>query len=262
MLVSIIVPAYKQEKTIKKDILNIHKVMSSTRYEFEILVVVDGFLDDTFKRAKSLELDNIKVLGYEKNRGKGFAVRYGMTRARGGLIAFIDSGMEIDANGISMVLEHMQWYSADIIVGSKRHPASRVHYPFIRRVYSIGYQLLVLMLFWLRIRDTQTGLKVFRREVLEDTLPRLTIKQYAFDIELLAVANYLGYKRIYEAPVQVSFDFSSGSRFAGFMLFDPLIRSMLIDTLAVFYRMRIKNYYATKNKSRWRKDPELVVLNK
>ena len=187
MLVSIIIPAYKQEKTIKKDITNIHKVMSHTRRKFEILIVVDGFLDNTYERAKKIKLKTVRLFGYEKNRGKGFAVRYGMARAKGSLIAFIDAGMEINANGINMLLEHMEWYKADIIVASKRHPASKVSYPFFRRIYSVGYQVFVFILFRLKIRDTQTGLKIYKKDVLSDALPRLVIKEYAFDVELLDV---------------------------------------------------------------------------
>lgn len=257
MLVSVIVPAYKQEKTIKKDLENILSVMESTRYAYELIVVVDGFVDKTSEQAGKLKRDNVKVIGYEKNRGKGYAVKYGMARAKGDVIAFIDAGMEIDANGISMILEHMQWYRADIIVGSKRHPASKVHYPTIRRIYSFGYQMLVYVLFWLRVKDTQVGLKVYRRKVLDDVLPRLVVKEYAFDIELLAVANYLGYKRIYEAPVEIKYEYTSGGRFEGFLFLDPFIRGMLIDTLAVYYRMRILKFYDDKNKDGWKAFHEL-----
>lgn len=257
MLLSIIVPAYKQEKTIRKDIKNIYNVMCNTRWDFEIIVVVDGFLDKTFEEAKKVKLETVSIIGYPTNRGKGYAVRYGMARALGDYIAFIDSGMEIDANGISMILEHMQWYNADIIVGSKKHPASKVSYPSIRKFYSFGYYLLVRILFGLNVKDTQTGLKVYKRKVLEDVLPRLLIKEYAFDIELLAVSHYLGYKRIFEAPVEIKWDFKSGSRFNGLLFLEPLIRKMLLDTMAVFYRMHILKYYDTKSKRYWRYDNEL-----
>lgn len=259
MLVSIIIPAFKQEKTIKQDIENIYNVMRQTRWQFEILVVVDGFLDRTYEKVKELENDFVKVYGYKTNRGKGFAVRYGMSRSKGEYIAYIDAGMEIAANGISMILEHMEWYKADIIVGSKRHPASKVHYPLLRRIYSMGYQLLTFILFRLRVRDTQAGLKVYRRNVLEDVLPRLVIKEYAFDIELLAVSNFLGYKRIFEAPVEISWEFGSGSRFKGFLFLDPFIRHMLQDTLGVFYRMYILKYYDSGNKRKWIYDKELEM---
>lgn len=256
-LVSVIIPAYKQEKTIEKDLRNIYSVMSKTRWDFEIILVVDGFQDDTFKKAQKVKRKNIKVVGYETNRGKGYAIRYGMARAVGDYIAFIDAGMEIEPNGISMLLEHMEWYDADIMIGSKRHPASKVNYPVVRKIYSFGYHAIVKILFRIPVKDTQVGLKVFKRKVLEEVLPRLVIKEYAFDIELIAVAHRLGFKRIYEAPVYLSMNFGSGTRFTDFFIFSPFIRGMLYDTMGVFYRMYILHYYDDKSRQRWIYDKEL-----
>lgn len=260
MLISIIIPAYKKEKSIYQDVKNIHEVMSSTRWDFEIIVVVDGFVDKTLEKAQPLEkqFSNIIVTGYSTNKGKGYAVRYGMARSKGDYVSFIDSGMEINPNGISMLLEHMEWYKADIVVGSKKHPVSKVNYPLLRKIYSFGYHLIVRVLFGLRIKDTQTGLKVYRRKVLEKVLPRLIVKQFAFDIEILAVANYLGFNKIYEAPVEILWDIEE-TGFKKFLFFDPFIRSMLIDTLAIFYRLKILNYYNDKNKRKWVYDEELQM---
>jgi len=180
-----------------------------------------------------------------------------MVRARGDYVAFIDSGMEIQPNGISMLLEHMEWYNADIMMGSKRHPASKVNYPFFRRVYSFGYHAIVKILFRIPVKDTQVGLKVFKRNVLEAVLPRLVIKQYAFDIELLAVAYRLGFRRIYEAPVYITIDFGSGTNFGTFFPFSYYIRRMLADTLGVFYRMYFLHYYDDRSKQKWIYDKEL-----
>lgn len=257
-LVSVIIPAYKQEKTIVKDINRIHKVMSQTRWDFEVVVVVDGFLDKTFQKAKKIKKKNVRVFGYKNNKGKGYAVRYGFARARGDLIAFIDSGMDINPNGISMVLEHMQWYNADVIVGSKRHPASKINYPLIRRLYSISYYILVRILFNLKLRDTQSGLKVFKRKVLEKVLPRLVVKEFAFDIEILAVAQYLGFNRIFEAPIEIVWE-KDNTNFTALMLLDKNIQTMLLDTVAVFYRLRILNYYSNDKRRRWVYDKELEL---
>ncbi|GIW69573.1 MAG: dolichol-phosphate mannosyltransferase [Patescibacteria group bacterium] len=257
-LVSIIVPAYKQEKTIMQDLENIVDTMLQTRWRFEIIVVVDGLIDKTYDIAKSLESKLLKVYGYETNKGKGYAIRYGMARAEGDYISFIDSGMDINPNGISMLLEHMEWYGADIIVGSKEHPVSLVKYPFIRKIYSWGYHTLVFLLFGIKVKDTQTGLKVFKREVLEKVLPRLLVKAFAFDVELLAVSYYLGYKKIYEAPVSVNLDFSKSS-FSPFFIFDKNIRKMILDTFAIFYRLFILRYYDDKSKRKWVYDKELEM---
>lgn len=258
MLVSIIIPAYNQEKTIKKDIEMIDKVMSQTRWDYEIIVVNDGSSDNTFSESKKLSKKNILAIGYEKNHGKGYAIRYGMAKSKGDYIVFIDSGMDLDPNGISMILEHMEWYDADIMVGSKRHPVSKVNYPFMRKVYSIVYYLLVKILFGLQVKDTQVGLKVFRRPVLEKVLPRLLIKRFAFDIEILAVSRRLGFKRVFEAPIRLTHDFSN-TNFSYMILFDKNIRSMLIDTIAVFYRLRILKYYDDNNKRKWVYDKDLEM---
>ncbi len=259
MLVSIIVPIYNQERTIRKDLETIHDVMEKTRWDFEIIGVVDGSPDNSFKEAKKTKESKIKVHGYNTNRGKGYAVRYGMARALGDLIAFIDAGMDINPNSISMVLEHMEWYDSDIIVASKRHSASKVNYSGLRRLYSIGYYFGVRLLFGLNIRDTQTGLKIYKRHVLEDVLPRLLVKAFAFDIELLAVAHRLGYRKIHEAPVELALDFTEGSKWDRNrpLFLDPHILAMLIDTLAVFYRLKLLEYYDNHNQRKWVYDKEL-----
>lgn len=257
--VSIIVPAYRQEKTIQQDIRRIDKTMSKTRWKYEIIIVVDGFLDKTFQNAKKLNRKNVKVFGYESNRGKGFAVRYGMARAKGDYIAFIDAGMDINPNGISLILEHMEWYDADIIVGSKRHPASKITgYPPMRKIYTYGYFIIQKVLFRLRVSDTQVGLKVYKRAVLERVLPRLLVKEFAFDVELLAVAKYLGFKKMYEAPVEISLN-PDISNFTPLLFLDNHVRRMLIDTFAIFYRMYILRYYHSESYRSWVYDKELQM---
>lgn len=251
MMLSIVVPAYKQEKTIVRDISRIHRVLSQTRFRYELIIVVDGFVDRTYERAKKIENRKTLVIGYPTNKGKGYAVRFGMRRAHGDVIAFLDSGMDLDPNGISMIIEHMLWYRADCIVGSKRHPASKVQYPPIRRLYSYGYQWIVRILFHISVRDTQVGLKVFRRELLSAVLPRLLVKKHAFDIELLAVARRMGFSRIYEAPIELRYNFTSHIQAS-------TIFEMLWDTLAVFYRMHIVRYY-DQPRRRWRFDKELKM---
>lgn len=244
---SVIVPAYRQAKTIVKDIKRIEKVLNFIRHPFEIIVVVDGRGDGTYRNAKKIRSKKVTVLGYKKNQGKGYAVRYGMKRAKGDYVAFIDAGMEIDPNGISMILEHMQWYKADIIVGSKRHPVSVVNYPFSRRILSFGYQWLIRLFFRLTVKDTQAGLKIYKKKVLEKILPRLVVKKYAFDLEMLAVARKCGFKRIYEAPIKLNYNFSDLTHASTL----KEIIHILIDTLAIFYRLYIIKYYDGRNWRKW-----------
>lgn len=255
---SIIIPAYRQEKTIVEDLRSIKSATDSLGIPYEIICVVDGEVDRTFFLAKKFaeKHSNIRVVGYRENKGKGYAVRFGMVKSKGNIVAFIDAGMDLNHNGLTMCFQHFYWYNADIVVGSKRHPASKVEYPWQRRILSFGYQVLVRLLFGLNVKDTQVGLKLFRREVLEKTLPRLLVKRYAFDIEILAVANYLGFRKIYEAPVEIKMEFGGASSVTskGFL---KTVFHMLRDTLAVFYRLKILGYYADSNKRKWVYDPEL-----
>ena len=105
-----------------------------------------------------------------------------------------------------------------------------------RRLQSFVYQVLVAALFTINVKDTQTGLKLFRREVLQATLPRVLVKRYAFDLELLVVAHHLGYRRVVEAPITIQEQFATTTNLRA-------AARVLVDTAAIFYRLRILKYY-------------------
>lgn len=238
-LVSVIIPVYKQEKTVVKDLLAIVETLKKIRYDYELIVVVDGQADKSYQKAKKLSSNKVRVYQFKENHGKGHAVRFGMKKAKGDYIAFLDAGMEIDPNGISMLLEHLEWYNADIIVGSKRHSVSVVSYPLVRRILSFGYFCLVKLLFGVKVKDTQAGIKIFKKEVLEKVRPVLLVKSYAFDIELLSVAYHFGFKRIYEAPIKLDYQFNNLTSAVTLRT----IGRILWDSAAVFYRLKILRYY-------------------
>lgn len=237
---SLIVPAYKQEKIIVNNLRHFQRVLDTIRYDYEIIVVIDGMVDKTFQILKRLRIPKVKILAYEDNQGKSYAIRLGMYEAAGDFVMFMDSGEEIDPNGISMLLEHMEWYDADIIVGSKRHPASFVNYSLIRRVLSYGYYYFVRLLFGVNVRDTQAGIKIFRKSVLAKILPRLVEKKFAGDLEMLVVAKQCGFIRIFEAPIKL--DYHTG-KFTSAATLQSII-GIFTDTLAIFYRTYITRYYA------------------
>jgi glycosyltransferase involved in cell wall biosynthesis len=253
-LVSVILPAFKQERTIVKNARRIEKVLTQLPHPFEIIIVVDGLVDQTFQNAKKISSKNVKVFGYENNKGKGYAVRYGMVRSRGNIVGFIDAGMDLNPKGLSVLVDKLEREKMDIVIGSKRHKDSKVKYPYNRQVLSILSQLFIRFLFGLNVRDTQVGMKFFRREVLETVLPRLLVKRFAIDIEILAVAYYLGYRNIGESPVEITHDFEGS--IVSQNLFGSILRTF-VDTLAIFYRLRILHYYDDVSKRKWKFDPEL-----
>src|SRR5258708_4393194 len=102
---SLIIPAYMQGRTIERDVLRVKRILEKMPYRYEIIVVVDGELDNTFERAKRVKSSRVKVVGYKKNHGKGYAVRYGMANAKGDIVAFLDAGMDIDPTAVSLLLD-------------------------------------------------------------------------------------------------------------------------------------------------------------
>lgn len=240
---SLIIPVYKKEESIVSNLHRIKSVLDTIRYDYEIITVIDGMVDHSYEKIKESEVDKVKVLAYKENHGKSYAIRTGMQQAKGDYIMFIDSGSEIDPNGISMLLEHMEWYDADIIVGSKRHPASQVNYSLSRKVLSYGYYMLVKILFGIHVHDTQAGIKIFRKPVLEKLLPRLLEKKFAGDLEMLVAAKQLGFKRIFEAPIKLDYTLEKVTNAATM----HSIYYIFLDTLAIFYRARILGYYKSSH---------------
>lgn len=236
---SLIIPVYKQSKIIVANLHRIKAVLDKIRYDYEIIVVIDGLTDNSLDKITKVNFSKVRTVAYDKNHGKSYAIRLGMSYAKGDYIMFHDSGREIDPNGISMLLEHMEWYQADIIVGSKRHMASQVKYSLARKLLSQCYYGLVKILFGVKVKDTQAGIKIFRRSVLTKILPRLVEKKFAGDLEILVVAEIMGFKRIYEAPIKLNYILGGITSAATV----KSIINILIDTLAIFYRKNILGYY-------------------
>jgi glycosyltransferase involved in cell wall biosynthesis/O-antigen/teichoic acid export membrane protein len=203
---------------------------------YEIIVVSDGSTDETVDIAEEFSSDDLRVLHYPKRGGKGYALQVGLTEARGRYVAFVDADGDIGPEAIRPFLTIMKLYEPDVVIGSKRHPLSEVYYPPVRRIMSWTYHKLARLLFRVNVRDTQTGLKLVRRDVLAAVLPRLFEKRYAFDLELLVVARTLGYKRIFEAPVRIDYKFTS-------QISPRSVFRIALDTAAIFYRHHILGSY-------------------
>lgn len=243
--VSLIIPIYRQEKTIVKNLRHIKSALDNIRYNYEIIAVVDGLIDKSLRLIKEAKIANVKTIGYIKNQGKAYAIRLGMSKAKGDYVMFMDSGMEIDPNGISMLLEHMEWYNADIIVGSKRHAASQVKYPVARKILSYGYYYAVKFLFKIKVKDTQAGIKIFRKKTLQTILPRLKERQFAGDLEMLVAADTMGFKRIFEAPIKLDYKLAKVTSAATM----NAIKGIMLDTLAIYYRKNFTHHYNKSHKN-------------
>jgi glycosyltransferase involved in cell wall biosynthesis len=230
---SLVLPAYNEEDSIEVALDTLDRVVKDTRLRYEIVVVDDGSIDST--RVKAIKYANrnghVRVISYDKNVGKGYAVKKGFLKAVGDAVVFTDSDMEIDLEGVSRYVEALRF--GDIVIASKWHPESLVKIPLIRRILGHGFNMLVRLLTGVKMKDTQTGLKAIRRKVFEDIFPRLAVKRYAFDVELLAVANLCGLK-VVEMPVNVQMRALFSLREAW---------RMFVDLLGIAYRLKVIHWY-------------------
>jgi glycosyltransferase involved in cell wall biosynthesis len=208
---------------------------------FEVIVVCDGSSDRTAERAMAVSDPRVRVLRYDSQQGKGAAVTCGLAHARGRLVGWLDSDLDVEPDVIVRAARRFECApEVDAVIGSKRHPQSAVDYPLIRRIYSWGYQLLVRALFRINVRDTQVGAKLFRREMLDTVVPLLLVKRYAYDLELMAVGAEFGFDRIEEVPIRLDY------RFSGTGIGSAAVRSMLVDTLAIAYRIHFRHWYVRR----------------
>jgi glycosyltransferase involved in cell wall biosynthesis len=238
-MLSILMPAYNEAHSIAENVCETVETMHALGIDFEIVVIDDGSMDGTDAAASNALMawpDHVRVVRCSRNEGKGNALICGASYARGDYVAFLDADMDLHPEQLASFFAIMDARAADAVIGSKFHPESKVDYPFVRRIYSFFYYMLVRALFGLPVRDTQTGIKLFKRPVLDRVLPRILVKRFAFDLELLANAHHFGY-RIVEAPVSVNF-----KRVCSRLRL-PAVWNVFLDTLAIFYRMRILRYY-------------------
>ncbi len=237
-LLSIIMPVYNLERLISDNISRVDALFRNV-IPYEIVPVDDGSVDgtaDAIRRAAAAHPDIVKPVFLTGNRGKGAALSQGFAATTGSHILLLDADLDLNPELIWTFFAIMRRDRADIVIGSKMHPDSKIDYPWRRRLASRVYYGIVKMLMGLPVQDTQTGMKLFRRPALEYALSRMLAKRFAFDLEVLSIANEKGFVTS-EAPVELDFHDKAGC------LSVQTIREVMVDTLAIFYRLRILGYY-------------------
>ncbi len=238
---TVVLPCHNSGESLRKVLVRLTRAALESS-SVEVIVVSDGSTDDTVEIARSFG-SPVKVIELAQRGGKGGALRAGLSQAQGRYIAFMDSDGDISPDDIRPFIALMELYQPDIILGSKRHPMSRVSYPATRRLMSWIYHKLARLLFRVNVRDTQTGLKMIRREVLDAVLPQMLEKRFAFDLELLVVARLLGFKHVFEAPVRIDYQFRTSVDVRQSL-------RILVDTLGIVYRRYVLNSYVASPKRR------------
>lgn len=198
MKISVVLPAYNESSRIVASVKKVNRFLARRYEDYEVIVVDDGSTDETARISEEL---GVKVVRNGVNRGKGFAVRCGVSAAS------FPTVLMTDCDAATPIRELDRMHKAldtgyDIVIGSRNMPGSNVgvYQPFYRRLAGQAFPLMVRLMLGLKYRDTQCGFKIFRTDLVRDIMTRQTIERFAFDVELLYIAEKMG-AEVKELPV-------------------------------------------------------------
>ncbi len=232
MKLSVVIPAYNEEKRIAHTLQNINQYLQKQSYQYEILVLVDGAKDNTAQVVRDLEssMPNAKLIDNKDNKGKGGVVKQGMLAATGDVRVFMDADNSTTIDHIEKFLPFFE-QGYGIVVGSRRIAGSdiAVHQPFFRDFLGGVFRFIVHTIVPLGVTDSQCGFKAFSAHATEIIFPQQTIMRWAFDVEILALARKYNMK-IKEVPVRWINDQASTVKVSGMI-------HMLIEIMQVRWNL-------------------------
>lgn len=208
--VSILLPAFNLADSIGANIVRV--VAATTELSpVEVIVADDGSSDGTraISEETAARFGNVTVVGHSPNQGKGAALQAAFAASKYRTVVFLDADLDLPPEQVPWFVGQLESGGTDAIVGTKQGAMEPGRYPMLRRVLSRIFSAVIRLLFRLPVDETQTGLKAFRRDALDDVLPTLTVRRYTYDLELLVALNRKGYT-ITEAPVELA-ERASGS---------------------------------------------------
>lgn len=213
---SLVVPAYNEENRLLPSLQRIDEYLSTRPYASELVLVDDGSTDRTAELLRGLrptapDRVQARLLSHDRNRGKGAAVRTGCLAAQGESVVFTDIDLAVPVEEIDRVLERLE-AGADVVVGTRLHPGGedmRSSQPLLRRLAGRLFVLVRRLVALPEHQDTQCPLKGFRRAAAQRLFAAQRLSGWAFDVEVLYLANRWGLK-VEELPVR--WDHVEGSR--------------------------------------------------
>lgn len=194
-MVSIIIPCYNEEKCIKKSVTEIINYMNDEKIDYELICVNDGSTDNTKKILENI--NTIKLISYDENMGKGYAVKQGILAASGEKIIFMDADLSTDLSAIKKGLKRNE----DIVIGSRALKNSIIlDKPLMRKISSFISNKIITLMIGTNIKDTQCGFKIFKSDIIKQIVEKQTINRWAFDVEYIYIAK-LNHYSVKEIPV-------------------------------------------------------------
>ncbi len=204
-MISVIIPAYNEEKTVEKCFQRVYEVLSSKGYDFEIFLEQEGSSDRTPQIIERLAREHYAVhsLSFKERKGKGFGIKRCLEKAKGEIIVVLDADLEYPPEKIPEMVEKILRGEADLVVAQRVDVKRSV----LRKILSSLYRLVLRVLFGRDFLDPQSGLKAIRREVIKEIWP---IKSDGFEIdaEILVKASKKGFSISY-VPVKYVYRGSS-----------------------------------------------------
>jgi dolichol-phosphate mannosyltransferase len=231
--ISVIVPVFNQESKISYSLEKIKQAVESAFTNYELIAVNDGSTDNTLTILEGIALtdQHIRILSYTPNKGKGYAVRYGVSHSLGDVVMFLDGDLDISPDSIRDYVEMLS--TSDLVIASKRHPKSSVTIPKSRAFLSRAFNVLIRVATGIPQTDTQAGFKAGNGEIMRKIFRNISVRRYAFDVELFTIASILHLK-VQEMPVIMKIDRKFSTK---------EIMNMFIDVTRIWYKYRIAHRY-------------------
>lgn len=198
---SVIIPAYNEEKRLGPNLKPVLKYLDVHFPNYELVIIDDGSTDNTVQTVSKEIINNtkVKLIAYQPNRGKGYAVRTGVMASKGDLVLFMDADLSTPLEEIPHIIELLKNY--DVVIGSRGISKVVKQAPIHRRLASFIFdQIKYFMVGLRRFKDTQCGFKVFRGPIARQLFAKSQVDRFMFDVEILYLAEQRGL-RIGEMPV-------------------------------------------------------------
>lgn len=200
-MLSLVIPFYNCEELVHNTVTKVIKYREKYMPSIEFIAINDGSSDNTLTELKKFENSGVRVVSYDKNIGKGGAIREGVMAAKGNVIIFTDADLAYGLEPVSQFAKEMK--TADIVIGTRRHDKNIARsYGFVRLMSSKAFSFITEKFLHLEIEDTQCGFKAFRADVAKELFLNLETNRFGFDIEILCKAKKQGLK-IIQVPVKL-----------------------------------------------------------
>jgi len=199
MKISLVIPTYKKQTEVLDQLERLYGYLSRKNPDFELIFVIDGYVDNTKyilqEYIKQNRLKKAYVIGYKQNKGKGYAVRYGMKKASGDVIGYIDADTDIQIRTLGYAINEIKKPTVMAVIPSKFHKDSNANMTYKRRALSSGLVFLNKLFLEIpqNVTDIGCGLKLFKKELIQRLLPNLKIDGFAIDSEILNEIGKVGY---------------------------------------------------------------------